>query len=573
VLALLGLFLHSSPLFASDPVQELARALQTPADDAQARRAAVEKSLQALRGANQLHQALELGDWRDDELDRDVARGDRRLREQVARRLLEKLKTLLESGDPTIQLAAATLIGELGTEIRDTKGEQTTPPRGLMCRLAPDLVKRTQQGSPEVRQAAARSLGTIDADPEAVVPALSAMLRASDAELRRAAAAGLVNLVQRTVSFLARGGSPAGIMATWTRMLKTAAAAVPAAVLGLRDADVEVRRRAGQTIEVAAEALRDYLLEPLQGNSRAATGDPLQPGKSVGARRAEEQAEVAALRELTGAIADRITDLDAGLEDGDIETRLTVNRTLEAMADAWGKWQLPSADRAQLAEKRAAFRQTHDAVRGALMKVVPALAKELSHADVRVRLASLYVLESMRSASAPAIGELTKTLADADPFVRWGAARALGNLVPPGAGPDQELVSGLAKAAPALARFLEDENRDIRVTAAAALERFGPAARPAAESLARAVHRGDEETRVRVIHTLAAVGPDARADAGSALVKALRDPETPVRLAAARALERWGPAEGHAADALRKALGDSDPEVRRAAGDALLVGK
>jgi len=195
-----------------------------------------------------------------------------------------------------------------------------------------------------------------------------------------------------------------------------------------------------------------------------------------------------------------------------------------------------------------------------VLKALPGLKTSLADDEVRVRLAALYILETLDDAAAPAVAEVAKAVKDKNGFVRWGAARVLNNMAPQM--PD--------KAVPALAEALSDDNKTVRLTAVAALQRYGPKATAAVKSLGKA--SGDPEPRMRigVINALALIGVKARPESG-ALVQALKTDKTPeVRAAAAKALGRLERFDAEAVKALRAALRDADAAVRQAASDTLL---
>jgi HEAT repeat protein len=203
-----------------------------------------------------------------------------------------------------------------------------------------------------------------------------------------------------------------------------------------------------------------------------------------------------------------------------------------------------------------------------LRRTAPALTKPLASKDVRTQLAALYALETSDDAAAPAAAALVKAVDDADPFVRWGAARALGRMVSPEGTP----AAAEAKAFSALARRLGDDSEEVRVTAAAALVRYGPHARAAGLELVRFVTEGDAETRVLSIQVLLAVEVDPRVTV-PALTKALGAKEASVRLAAVKALAGRGADAAPASEKLRELmLRDPDVRVRQAAGAAFLDG-
>src|SRR5262249_54947699 len=194
-----------------------------------------------------------------------------------------------------------------------------------------------------------------------------------------------------------------------------------------------------------------------------------------------------------------------------------------------------------------------------LRVALPGLAAGVSDPDVRVRRATIDVLETLGQDAKPEAPALARALADSDVFVRWAAARTLGKLAPVEAD----------TAVPGLVRLLCDRDSDVRQTAAEALRRYGPAAQGAVPALLQAVAQGEPDTRLASLRALEGIGASA-STAIPVLVVALGAPEARIRQAAAQLLGRCGPDARDAAEALRAVLSDHDDAVRRAASDALL---
>jgi HEAT repeat protein len=131
------------------------------------------------------------------------------------------------------------------------------------------------------------------------------------------------------------------------------------------------------------------------------------------------------------------------------------------------------------------------------------------------------------------------------------AAFAVGEL-----GPDAE------PAVPALVAALAHPDNDTRRAAAHSLGRIGPAAIPA---LRNAIGSGEDQAKCHVVEALGWIGPSSV----DALIGALASPSPPVRRSAARALGRLGPAAKQAEPALVKAVSDPESELRDAAAAAL----
>jgi HEAT repeat protein len=184
----------------------------------------------------------------------------------------------------------------------------------------------------------------------------------------------------------------------------------------------------------------------------------------------------------------------------------------------------------------------------------------LKDTDVRARRGAIDVLEALGPAAAPAGAALVQALHDSDQFVRWAAARTLGKISPVQAD----------TAVPGLGRLLADLDLDVRLAAAMALERYGPAARAALPELIRAMRASDAELRVAAMRAVAVIGGVQAHAAIPALTDGVTDADSRVRQVAAEVLGNFGPAARKAVDALNQALQDTDPDVQRAAGEALL---
>jgi hypothetical protein len=166
------------------------------------------------------------------------------------------------------------------------------------------------------------------------------------------------------------------------------------------------------------------------------------------------------------------TKLHPLLEDADIKVILAANEALEAIADARHEWLQIIALGVDGVGK--------DPLRAVLTSALPRLEKELRHADVRVRLAALYILEGMDKEAAPIAAGIAGALSDDDVFVRWAAARVCGRMAPQGA----------ESVVPALAKATKDANGDVLMSVFDSLRRYGPKAKAAAGALSEAATRG-----------------------------------------------------------------------------------
>jgi HEAT repeat protein len=508
------------------PVERVRRAFRVTDDLSQDERN-LKESLAALRSLPDIYEALQLQEWRAGDESSSLSLMLRKQRELLIERFREEFRRIVREGQPASRQAAIALLGTGRWE-------------GAMIgrALTADLIELTKNKDQAAREQAARCLGKVFPDPKVAIPPLEAMLMSASMPERRAAAQALEDLV--------RGAS-------WQeqtdrgRLLRMASAVVPVAGSALGDRDGDVRKSAAaslaSTAELAARAVPNRLEEIPYENR--------DPEKEFQEARRE-------VRPLAESLDKQTAKLILLLKDKDRGVCLAADRALEAMAETRSRLlqrcaEFPAARVG--AKKEQPFTDPFQS----LLQAAGPVAKQLSDQDVRVRLAALYVLETLESEAAPAARAVIKSLQDSDPFVRWAAVRTLGKMAPVEA----------EKAVPVLAGLLNDPNGDVQVTTLAALVRFGAAAKPAVATLRDAVKRKDAAWRVQVINALGSIGKDAAA-AIPELIVGLTAREPEIRTAAARALGKIGPHSAESEQALRKALDDSDPEVRQAASEAIL---
>lgn len=246
-------------------------------------------------------------------------------------------------------------------------------------------------------------------------------------------------------------------------------------------------------------------------------------------------AEVLALEEPT------VADLARYLADSDPGVRRTAVATLtEHIPDGYAPALL-----AALGDDDAAVRRTGaDGIRE-LVEVLPEPEKAreyLDSADRVVRAAALYVLAARRAGDG---AHYRRALADADHRVRIEAVRALVSV---------DDVQGVVDAA-------GDENREVRIAAAAGLATLAAVAAPASRAVRGLVADTDPLVRAAGLAALGEIG--CGQDDYAAVKQALRAPAWQVREGAARALA--GAAADFAVPQLSEALSDAHLDVRKAA--------
>ena len=191
---------------AADPVAQLQAVLRDRSLDPANRDRGIQDCCRRLRGLADMQRALWLAEWREPEAADAVAAIDQANRAALAESFTRTGRQLLRGSDPAGAALAIETLAQMAAASRSI-GERADVPR----RLAPDLAALVIGGMPPLKAAAARALGQVEPDPAVAVPALEGLLRSSDAGLRRAAADGLVGLLQALLQTSA--WSPAGVEA------------------------------------------------------------------------------------------------------------------------------------------------------------------------------------------------------------------------------------------------------------------------------------------------------------------------------------------------------------------------
>ncbi len=611
-----------------DPVAEFRQALTQEKEtvvDKEAlrfRRENLTRKAQALQSLGDMSRALLLQEWKVEGSAEAIADIDREVRDTIADRFIKGLQEVMAKGDAARREAAAELVTETATSSR-TLAFKGGFIRQRLAGLAPDLAALTNDPNPRVQQFAAYALGNVQGDPKLTVNTLERLMRTSPRPVRRAAADALGNVVQVSSRQERRVRSDLAPAATGKDMLGTATLVVPAATVGLEpDQSVETRRLSADALQQITGALVDLAPEPYKAEEFPPPGRTWTPAE---AQHVEDERKNTAdareeLRPLLDAFARVTPALTAAAADPDPAVRVQVRRVLEELGmtryrldrreasvprgegvppprpeprPGEGKGPAPGSGgaflppalpasgapvilTAQERERPAPARAGGDPLAGLMRAALPAAVAGLSDPNVRARIEAVEVLEAMGADAAPATAALVKATEDPDRFVRWAAVRVLGRLAPR----NPELV------VPAAARLLRDDDLDVDVAAANALERFGPAAREAVPALAWRARDGDGDIRIAAMRALEAIGTDAAPALPSIALNLVpksreeldrqpgprTDPLPParVRVAAADTLGRFGGLAEQAVPVLQRSLSDYDADVRRAASEAIL---
>jgi HEAT repeat protein len=493
------------------------------------------------------------------------------------------------SGDP-IELIVATLATALTDDSVAVRARAT----GALARVGasaaavtPALIGLLKDPDETVRCRAAEALGQVGGEEEATVPALMELLEEPSTAIKEAAAKALAALKQKAepaVESLIR------LLHDREESVRTAAAEAIAAMGRLNgtatdtltealvSADTLVRARTAEalgTIGPTAQEVAPALVEAMADSNDRVRAKAVQALGRMG-----ESAAVAA------------PSLVRALHDPDHWVSALAAEALGEIGE--------SAERAIPALVRA-LGHSNALVRGnaaeALGKMGPAAAEtrpaleNLAHdPDGGVRAQAIRALGLIGPSGPHGREAVLEALEDADPLVRAAAVETIGQwgedgemaerlmplledandqvkvqvagVLPKLAGPTAAVIDGLCK------RLLEDDSPEVRVHAALALGKLGPAAVLAGPVLLEAAQTAEAPVREQAMRAIAIIQPPETAAAFAAglqdasaeirkvasggwmnaptipdevipaLVQALRDPESQVRANAAHALSR-----------------------------------
>jgi HEAT repeat protein len=603
LLAIAGVARAAAP---DDPVLDLRVALRAPVrspnnpDELEFRQRNLARKVDALTNIADLGQALLLQEWHIEDQDERVARINQSMRTLVVQKFDASARAILRNGSPRAKEAVARLIGELGVDVRGIGSNWG----GAMRPLAPPVAALLVKGDEAGRAAAAEALGRINAEADIAVPALSRALTDDRTPVRRAAAAAFAAWIKKatqlsknqsaggvlvyrrdvfdsaTGTFMAVGSDPltgltllAGltnvvgegpgvteVVVTRDELQTLAAAVVPIAARGVRDADAQVRRNSLDALHQVAVSLVDMVADP-----RARTEFPQEgrrPSRDedrfITQYRYEVDAERQELLPLAQALRKEANAFRRALTDPDQAVRLEACETMIEIGLVRVKLQrrlssVPPFDNAKLPADQ-------DPILALYKEVLPQLEEAATDPVLQVRLHAIEATEMLGPDVILAVSTLEGALTDRDRFVRWAAIRALGRLTP-----EQG-----EKVVPLLIPLLRDTDIDLRMMATSTLDHYGAKARLALPELRRAVLVGDADMRRAAISAILAMGTEVAKDAIPTFIEAVDDEQSPVRRAAAEALAPFGSAAKDAIPALTKLQESDELDDRKAATYAIL---
>lgn len=524
--------------------------------------------------------------------------GNRRIADingEVRIAVIQKFKTnglqLLKEGQDDAKTDMAILIGETASanlvdetsESLDQIAQRSRFLRAELSTLAPQLALLTKSNNTRLIIASVTALGKIESKSDLFASTISDLLEIKPSNtlaIRRAAAESL-KIRLSTVSQLLkqiRVVRERDNLDLINDLLTTSRLCFPLGVRALKDKDFIVREQGTLACKQATSTLADvdYII-PIREAEMTMLERPdiiAQRTKSFRDGLAFELPLINAFRNNMRELTDHSTNFEADLlvrvaSLDVVEDLVVIRKKLIEFESVLNKLDVLAGNAPNPNPKLI----TYDIIPegNEFKEIVQDLIMVLSDPNLRIRLNGVDIIEgflSMPDITARIINEkelfLFRKLAsvatnDPNLMVKYAAVRALGRSAP--------LKPEIA--VPVLAKSLLEEDLDIRIEAAKALNKYGKEGVKAIPSLEKMIAHGDSDSRIAMMNAAVSLGTDGYPTLG-AVAKNLQSEEAKVRIKAAETLGKFGKLAEAQIPILQKSLKDEDSNVRNAASSALL---
>lgn len=409
-------------------VEQVRLTLTQYADTPEGRDSRLKRAVQALQTNRERREAFLLSEWRDQQTELPLAAVDRKYRQELCQVLLREYKAILQSGEKEkIHL----LLEKLPDIARQS--EDSPIVAGLVKDLSGEITHLAKQGPAETRRMALITLVKTHADADLMLPIFSLLNRDPQPEIRHAAADGVDTLLKLQLSGnYAKGNNQPTHQRRETVAIQTAKL-VPLALQSLKDPQTQIRIMSSDSLRTSAVLLSSLISDP---NQSLAGVEPAEVRRMI-------QTEWVELDPLFQAWVKGLPGIGAGLVDRQPQVRLNCQRTLDELASIRAK---------RHRQNEILGLEMPDLLANPIRSVIPTLVEALRDPDIRVRRASIDVLEALGVLAVTAAPSLQTSLDDPDSFVRWAAIRALAAM-----GPDV-----LRQAKEKIQSMAQDPDPDVR---------------------------------------------------------------------------------------------------------------
>ena len=514
---------------------------------------------------------------------------------EVRTAVIQKFKTnglqLLKEGKDDAKIDLAILIGETASanlvdetsESLDQIAQRSRFLRAELSTLSPQLALLTKSKNPKVVIASVMALGKIESKSDLFAASISDLMEINPANtlaIRRAAAVSLKTRLATVSQLLKqiRVVRERDNLDLVNDLLTTSKLCFPLGVRALKDKDFIVREQGTLACKQATSTLADvdYII-PIREAEMTMLERPdiiAQRTKSFREGLAFELPLINSFRDNMRELTDHATNFEADIlvriaSLDVVEDLVVIRKKLIEFESVLNKLDTLAGNVPNPKPKLI----THDIFPDGneFKEVVQDLIMVLSDTNLRIRLNGLDIVEgflSMPDITARITNEqelfLFRKLAsvattDSNLMVKYAAVRAIGRSAP--------LMPEIA--VPVLAKCLLEEDLDIRIEAAKALNKYGKEGAKAIPSLEKMIAHGDSDSRIAMMNAVVSLGTDGSPTLG-AVAKNLQSNEPKVRIKAAETLGRFGKLAEAQIPTLQKSLRDEDSNVRNAVSSALL---
>lgn len=581
-------FLHAEP-FPIDSTELFKRTFLNRGDEDRKNKLLV--ILNKTNALGDLSKIILMPDWQ-------YIEGNKRIADingEVRTAVIQKFKTtglqLLKEGQDEAKTDLAILIGETASanlvdetsESLDQIAQRSRFLRAELSTLSPQLALLTKSKNQKVVIASVMALGKIESKSDLFAATISDLMEIKPGNtlaIRRAAAESLKTRLSTVSQLLKqiRVVRERDNLDLVNDLLTTSKLCFPLGVRALKDKDFIVREQGTLACKQATSTLADvdYII-PIREAEMTMLERPdiiAQRTKSFREGLAFELPLINSFRDNMRELTDHSTNFEADIlvriaSLDVVEDLVVIRKKLIEFESVLNKLDSLAGNAPNPNPKLI----THDIIPDGneFKEIVQDLIMVLSDPNLRIRLNGLDIIEgflSMPDITARIINEkelfLFRKLAsvattDSNLMVKYAAVRAIGRSAP--------LKPEIA--VPVLAKCLLDEDLDIRIEAAKALNKYGKEGAKAIPSLEKMIARGDSDSRIAMMNAAVSLGTDGSPTL-NAVAKNLQSEEPKVRIKAAETLGKFGKLAEAQIPTLQKSLSDEDSNVRNAVSSALL---